>query len=41
MLAGNIFEALKNVSLVGSNERQMGQLISPWIQVENVRVIGK
>jgi len=41
MLAGNIFELLKNVSLVGSNERQMGQLISPWIQVENVRVIGK
>jgi PmbA protein len=41
MLAGNIFEVLKNVSLVGSNERQMGQLISPWIQVENVRVIGK
>ena len=42
MLAGNIFEVLKNVSLVGSNERQMGQLISPWIQVENVqRLIGK
>ena len=41
MLAGNIFEVLKNVSLVGNNERQMGQLISPWIQVENVRVIGK
>ena len=41
MLAGNIFEVLKNVSLVASNERQMGQLISPWIQVENVRVIGK
>ncbi len=41
MLAGNIFEVLKNVSVIGSNERQMGQLISPWIQVENVRVIGK
>jgi PmbA protein len=41
MLAGNIFEVLKNVSLVGNNERQMGQLISPWVQVENVRVIGK
>jgi PmbA protein len=41
MLAGNIFEVLKNVSLVGNNERQMGQLISSWIQVENVRVIGK
>jgi PmbA protein len=41
MLAGNIFEVLKNVSLIGNNERQIGQLISPWIQVENVRVIGK
>jgi len=41
MLAGNVFELLKNVSVVGSNERQMGQLISPWLQVENVRVIGK
>jgi len=29
------------VSLVGGNERQIGQLISPWIQVGNVRVIGK
>jgi len=41
MLAGNIFELLKNISAIGSNERQMGQLISPWIQVENVRVIGQ
>ena len=41
MLAGNIFELLKNVSVVGSNERQMGSLIAPWIMVENVRVIGK
>jgi PmbA protein len=41
MLAGNIFELLKNISIVGENERQMGQLISPWLQVENVRVIGK
>jgi PmbA protein len=41
MLAGNIFELLKNVTIVGGNERQMGQLIAPWIQVENVRVIGK
>jgi PmbA protein len=41
MLAGNIFELVKNISVVGSNERQMGQLISPWLQVENVKVIGK
>jgi PmbA protein len=41
MLAGNIFEVLKNVSVVGNNVRQMGQLVAPWILVENVRVIGK
>jgi PmbA protein len=41
MLAGNIFEVLKNVSVIANNERKMGQLVSPWILVENVRVIGK
>ena len=41
MLAGNIFEVLKNVTAVANNERQMGQLIAPWILVENVKVIGK
>ncbi len=41
MLAGNIFELLKNITLVGSNERQMGSIIAPWVMVENVRVIGK
>jgi PmbA protein len=41
MLAGNIFEVLKNVSAIASNERKMGQLIAPWLLVENVRVIGK
>jgi PmbA protein len=41
MLAGNIFEVLKTVNKVANNERQIGMLITPWIQVENVRVIGK
>ena len=41
MLAGNIFEVLKNVNVVANNERKMGQLVSPWLLVENVRVIGK
>jgi PmbA protein len=41
MLAGNIFEVLKNVTETANNQRQMGQLIAPWILVENVRVIGK
>ena len=41
MLAGNIFELLKNVSAVANNERKMGQLVAPWLQVDNVRVVGK
>jgi PmbA protein len=41
MLAGNIFELLKNITVVGGNERQMGSMIAPWIIVENMRVIGK
>ncbi len=41
MLAGNIFEVLKNVSIIANNERKMGQLIAPWLLVENVKVIGK
>ena len=41
MLAGNIFEALKNVTAMANNQRQIGQLVSPWVLVENVRVIGK
>jgi PmbA protein len=41
MLAGNIFEVLKNVRLIASNDRKMGQLIAPWMLVENVKVIGK
>jgi PmbA protein len=41
MLAGNIFEVLKTVNKVANNERKIGMLIAPWIQVENVRVIGK
>ena len=40
MLAGNIFEVLKNIILVGGNERQMGSLIAPWVIVKDIRVIG-
>lgn len=41
MLAGNIFTVLKNVSIVANNERKIGQIIAPWILVENVKIIGK
>jgi PmbA protein len=41
MLAGNIFQLLKNVSELANNERKIGQLVAPWVLVEDVRVIGK
>lgn len=41
MLAGNIFEVLTNVSGLANNERKIGQLVAPWVLVENVKVVGK
>ena len=41
MLAGNIYQLLSNISMIADNERKVGQLVAPWILVENVKVIGK
>lgn len=41
MLAGNIFQVLTNISELASNDRKIGELVAPWILVENVKVIGK
>ena len=41
MLAGNIFQVLTNISGLANNERKVGQLVAPWVLVENVKVIGK
>jgi PmbA protein len=41
MLAGNIFQLLKNISALANNERKAGQIVAPWVCVENVKVIGK
>jgi PmbA protein len=41
MLAGNIFNVLRNISVLANNERKIGQLVAPWVLVENVKVIGK
>ncbi|MEM3641001.1 MAG: metallopeptidase TldD-related protein, partial [Candidatus Bathyarchaeia archaeon] len=41
MLAGNIFELLKKISIVANNERKVGQLVASWVLAENVKVIGK
>ncbi len=29
------------VSALANNERKIGQLVAPWVLVENVKVIGK
>lgn len=41
MLAGNIFQVMMNVSGLANNERKIGQLVAPWVLVENVKVVGK
>jgi len=41
MLAGNIFDVLRDVSGAANNERKVGQLVAPWMAVNNVKVIGK
>ena len=41
MLSGDIFQVLENVSGLADNERKIGQLVAPWVVVENVKVIGK
>jgi PmbA protein len=41
MLAGNVFQILKNISALADNERKIAQLVAPWVLVENVKVIGK
>ena len=40
MLAGSIYEVLENVSALGREPRKIEKLVSPWIRIENVRVVG-
>jgi PmbA protein len=41
MLTGVVFDVLRNVSALGNNVRQLGQLVAPWVRVENVRAVGR
>ncbi|MBX5320835.1 MAG: TldD/PmbA family protein [Candidatus Bathyarchaeota archaeon] len=41
MLAGNVFDVIKKISALANNERKIGQLVAPWVIVENVKVIGR
>jgi len=40
MLTGVVFDVLGNVSALGNNVRKLGQLVAPWVRVENVRAVG-
>lgn len=40
MITGVFFDVLKNISGLGNNTRQLGQLVAPWIKVENVKAVG-
>jgi PmbA protein len=39
MVTGVAFDVLRNVSALGSNVKKLGQLVAPWIRVEDVKVV--
>jgi PmbA protein len=41
MVTGVVFDVLRNVSALGSNVKKLGQLVAPWIRVEDVRAVGR
>ena len=41
MLTGVVFDVLMNISALGNNVRKLGQLVAPWIIVEDVRAVGR
>lgn len=41
MISGVFFDILKNISMLSNNVRKFGQLVAPWIRVDNVKVVGK
>jgi predicted Zn-dependent protease len=41
MLTGVVFDVLKNMSALGNNVRKVGQLVAPWVRVEDIKVVGR
>ncbi|MGQ9720331.1 MAG: TldD/PmbA family protein [Candidatus Jordarchaeum sp.] len=41
MLAGNIYNMLKDIKCIGNNIRQLAYLVAPWISFEKVRIVGE
>jgi len=40
MIAGTIYEVLQNISAIGKTPRKMEKVVTPWIRIENINVIG-
>jgi len=41
MIAGNMYDMVKNIAVVANNIRKYDFLISPWIRVDNVKIVTK
>jgi PmbA protein len=41
MLAGNIYNMLKDLKSIGNNPRQLAYLVAPWISFNDVRIVGE
>jgi PmbA protein len=41
MLAGNIYNMLKDLKSIGNNIRQIAYLVSPWISFNQARIVGE
>jgi len=41
MIAGNMYDMIKNVTAVANNIRKYDYLIAPWIRIDNVKIVTK
>jgi len=41
MIAGNMYNMIKNVTAVANNIRKYDYLITPWIRIDNVKIVTK
>ncbi|WXG40205.1 MAG: TldD/PmbA family protein [Candidatus Freyarchaeum deiterrae] len=41
MLAGNIYNMIKDIKSIGNNIRQIAYMVSPWISFNQIRIVGE
>ena len=41
MIAGNMYNMIKNVTAAANNLRKYDYLIAPWIRIDNVKIVTK